>query len=92
MLEMPAPWDTCREELLIGSGTSPRERSVLQSMKLKGVGGSEEYFDIRHGAVKFEVCPSGFQLCSDPIFPPCAPLPPFGTLMNILCHCMLEVC
>ena len=38
MLEMPAPRDTCREELLTGSGTSPRERSVLRSMKLKGVG------------------------------------------------------
>ena len=39
MLEMPESWDTCQGELLTGSGTSPRERSVLQSTKeVKGVG------------------------------------------------------
>ena len=38
MLEMPESWGTCQGELLTGSGTSPRERSVLQSTKLKGIG------------------------------------------------------
>jgi hypothetical protein len=38
MLETPELWDTCRGELLIGSGNSIRERSVLQSIKMKGVG------------------------------------------------------
>jgi len=37
ILKMPELWDTCQGELLRGSGTSPRERSVLQSTKLKGV-------------------------------------------------------
>jgi hypothetical protein len=38
MLEMPKRWDTCQEELIAGSGTSPRERSVRQSTELEGVG------------------------------------------------------
>ena len=38
MLEMPEPWDTYTVELLAGSRTSLRERSVLQSTKLKGAG------------------------------------------------------
>lgn len=38
MLEMPESWETCRGELLTGRGTSPRERSALQSTKLRGVG------------------------------------------------------
>ena len=37
MLEMPELWDTCQGELLTGSGISPRERSMLQSTKVKGV-------------------------------------------------------
>jgi hypothetical protein len=36
-LEMPEPWDTCQGKLLTESGTSPRERSVLQPAKIKGV-------------------------------------------------------
>ena len=36
-LEIPEPWDPCWGELLT-SGISPRERRVLQSTKLKGVG------------------------------------------------------
>lgn len=38
MLEMPESWNTCRGKLLTGEGTSPRERSVLLSRKLNGVG------------------------------------------------------
>ena len=34
----PKPQDTCWGKLLTGSGTSPRQRIVLQSTKLKGVG------------------------------------------------------
>ena len=34
----PEPWDTFWGKLITGSGTSPRERIVLQSTKLKGVG------------------------------------------------------
>ena len=38
MLEMPESYDTCQGKLITGSGNSPRKRSVLQSIKLKGVG------------------------------------------------------
>lgn len=37
MLEMPELWDKCGGKLSTGSGTSPRERIVLESTKLKGV-------------------------------------------------------
>jgi hypothetical protein len=37
-LDMPDLWDTCPGKLLPGSATSPRERSLLQSTKLKGAG------------------------------------------------------
>jgi hypothetical protein len=39
MLEMPKQWDTCQGKLLMVIGIIPRDRrSVLKSMKLKGVG------------------------------------------------------
>jgi hypothetical protein len=38
MLEVPELCNTCRGKLLTGSGTSQRERIVLQSTKLKGTG------------------------------------------------------
>ena len=37
-LDMPDLWDTCLGKLLPGSAISLRERSVLQSRKLKGAG------------------------------------------------------
>lgn len=38
MLEMPKPWDTCQGELVTGSVTNTKEKSMLQSTKLKGFG------------------------------------------------------
>jgi hypothetical protein len=39
MLDMPELWETCHGHLLLtGSINSPRERIVLQSAELKGVG------------------------------------------------------
>lgn len=38
MLEMPELWDNCQGKLLERSRNSPRERSALQSTKLKAVG------------------------------------------------------
>ena len=32
----PEPWGTCQRKLLTGSGTSLRERRLLQSTRLKG--------------------------------------------------------
>ena len=62
MLEMSESCDTCRGKLLTRSGTSQRERIVLQSTKLKGV-------DIRHGVGEFGICPAGFKPCFIPVFP-----------------------
>jgi hypothetical protein len=36
--QIPDLWDSCQGSLLTGSGSSPRERNVWQSTKLKGVG------------------------------------------------------
>ena len=38
MLAIPEPWNTCQKNLQIRCGPSPRERSMLWSTKLKGVG------------------------------------------------------
>ena len=76
MLEMPELWDTCGGELLTGSGTSPRERSVLQSTKLKGVGDLKRVLtsDMEMQSL---VSPDGFQSCFGPVFPHYAPFPMF---------------
>ena len=62
MLEMPELWDTCQGKLLTGNGTSPRERSLLQSTKLKEL-------DIRYKDAVFRVHPAGFLSCFGPVFP-----------------------
>lgn len=61
MLEMPKSQDTCQVELLSNCGTSPREISVLQSTKLKGIR------DLRSALTSdtdtdFGICPLGFSL------------------------------
>ena len=69
-------WDTCRRELLMGSGTSPRERSVLHAVnKGKHGWGPEELFDIRHKNTEVRVCPTGFLSCFGLVFPIYAPFP-----------------
>jgi hypothetical protein len=35
MLEMPEPWEIYNDELLAGYRNNPRQRSVLQSTKLR---------------------------------------------------------
>lgn len=47
--------------MLTGSRTNSKERSVLQSTKLKGDGDlKRESFYIRHGSAEFGGCPAGF--------------------------------
>ena len=55
MLETTEPWDSCQGKLLTDTGTSPRERSVLQSTKLKGVGDLKSILtpDLEMQSVKF---------------------------------------
>ena len=58
MLEMPEPWNTCQGKLLTGSRTSPRERNVFQSTKLKGVGDlkSISTSDVEIQSLEFSKC------------------------------------
>jgi hypothetical protein len=63
---------------------------VLQSTKLKRVGEYEECFDIRHGDAEFGQL--DFSLASVQYFFIMFPSLRCGTVMYILCHCMLEVC
>jgi hypothetical protein len=37
MIKFPSPCNTCREKLLTVSRTSPKERSVFKSIKMRGV-------------------------------------------------------
>lgn len=39
---MPEPWDFCQRNLLRGSGTSQRERIVLQATEMTGGGDLKE--------------------------------------------------
>jgi hypothetical protein len=38
MLKMTEVWYNCPRALLTGNGKSPRERSVMKSIKMKGIG------------------------------------------------------
>jgi hypothetical protein len=60
MLVMAELWDDCQEELQTRNRNNPRERHVLQSTKLKGVGDLKT-FDIRHGDAEIGACPAGLQ-------------------------------
>ena len=46
MLVITEPWDTCWRKLIMGSGSTPRDRSLLPSTKIWR-------FDIRHGGAQF---------------------------------------
>jgi hypothetical protein len=88
---MPEMWDNSLGELLKGSGTSSKERSVLQSAKMKGARDLKsllisDAWKWRHGDAEFGVCPAGFQSCFGPILPHCVPCLPFGMVMCILCY------
>jgi hypothetical protein len=62
MLEMPEPWDSCQGKMLIGTGTSPGERSLLQSKKMKELEIWRVLY-IRYGNIEFGVWPAAFWSC-----------------------------
>lgn len=92
MLEMPEPWDTCQGKLLTGKGTSPRERSVLQSTKLKGVGDLKRVLTSDMELQSLELAQLVFCLALVQYFPTTLSSLCFGIVMYILCHYMLKVC
>ena len=62
--------------LLIGNGTSPKERRRFHST-LKGLRDLKKHFDIRHRDAEFGVFPDNFQSCFGSVFPCYAPFPMF---------------
>ena len=74
----------------MGRKTSQKERSVLQSTKLKGVGDLKSHQTLEKQnleSVQLIFCLALFQY-----FLIILPFIPFGMVMYILCHYMLEVC
>ena len=69
--------------------TNPRERSVLQSTKLKGVGDLKSALtsDMEKQSLECVLLVLGLAL-----FTMLPPFLTFGIIMYSLCHCMLEVC
>jgi hypothetical protein len=71
-----------------------QEREVLQSTKLEGDGEPQNYQALAHQTWNYSI----WKLpCWDSIFlwsnmPHCALSFPLGMVMDILCHCVLEVC
>ncbi|EGW10137.1 hypothetical protein I79_024307 [Cricetulus griseus] len=85
---MPESWGTCPGKLL--TGVEPvQERSVLQSMKLKGVGDLKSILTTDTEMQSLEFTQLIFGLSLIPYF---LIMFPFGMVMYILCHCILEVC
>lgn len=89
-IEMPELWDATKESCRLGVEPCPREREVCCSQQTESSWRSEEHFDIRHGDGEFGGFPTGFLPCFGPEFSYYAPFPPFGMVIYILCHCMLE--
>jgi hypothetical protein len=89
---MPELWDTCQGELLTDSGTGPRERSVLQSTKLKGIRELKSALTSDMEMQSLEFTQMVFSLALVQYFLTMIPLFPFEIVMYILLHCMWEVC
>lgn len=76
MLEMPEPWDACREKLLTGNGTSPRkERSWRYDMAIQSLEFSQLFLSLVLAQYFLTMHPS---LC-------------FGTVIYNLLHYSLEI-
>lgn len=83
MLEMPEPWDTFWGKLLPENGTSPRERSVLQSTELKGVGDLKSVLTSDMEMQSLEFSQLGFGLALVQYFLTMLPSLCFGMVMYI---------
>lgn len=71
---------------------SPKERSVLQSTKLTGVGDLKSVLTSDMEMQSLEFVQLIFSLTLVQYFLTMPPSLCFGMVMNILCHYMLEVC
>lgn len=92
ILEQPELWDTRQAELWTGCGSSPKEKSVFQSTKLKEVEiwkvlGHQTF--VRCKSLKFAQL--GFDLALAQYFFTMLPFPHFGMVKYNWCHCILEI-
>lgn len=85
--KIPENWCIFQRDLLTGSGT--RERSVLQSTKLKGVEDLKNILTSDMGMKCLEFIQLVFLLALECYF---LTMLPFGTVMYILCHRLLKGC
>ena len=74
MLEMPELWDISQGSLLTGYGTRPRDRSVVLSTNLKGVG---ELKRALTSDMDMQALASSTLLVFSPVFPHYLSFPPF---------------
>jgi hypothetical protein len=88
---MPTTWDTYWGKLLTGCGKSPRERPVLQSTKIKGLGDLKSALTSDMEVQSLEFAQLDFGLALVHHFLTMSPLLPFGMMIYSLSHCMLKV-
>ena len=89
---MPELWDIFQGNSITEGGTRPKERSVLHSTKIKGLGHLKSILtsDIKMQNLEFDQL--GFDLTLVQCFLTMLPSLCFQMVMYILCHYMLEVC
>lgn len=93
-VEMPDMWDGCQEELQTGYRTRSRERNMIQSTGMGGVGRVKirlshwvwniELQDLQVALLVFSLAVAQHSLTMPPLLP-------FGMVIHSSCHCMLEV-
>lgn len=88
MLEMPASWDACRGEL----PTGVEGRNGLQSIKMREGRDLRSPLTSDGDTQNLEFAGLVFALALAQYFLIVLPVLPSGMVMNVLCHCMLEVC
>ena len=91
MLQRPETWDTGQREMITGSGTIPRERSTLQSTKLKGAGKLKSTLKKDMEMQSLEFVQLVFSLVLLQHFLTVLSFLPLGMVVYILCHYMLEL-
>lgn len=89
MLVVP---EGCLPGKAAGSGTAPEREVWCVAAGKAGRAEPSKPFDIRHKVTGFGVCPDRFRSSLGPYFLPLLLHLPFGMVMHVLCHCILEVC
>lgn len=89
-LVVPESRMSARESCMQGVEQPQREECVAAGKA--GRAEPSKPFDIRHKVTGFGVCPDRLRSSLGPYFFPLLLRLPFGMVMHVLCHCMLDVC